>query len=303
MPGLALEIAERGGVDVEYGESPNTLLLTEADLEEAGREERLAPYVRAGGALTRWLDATKLREIFPSLAPEWRAGLTNPERQVEPYKYTLALAQAAEQLGASMKQGEAVGFETQGDRITGLELAKGEILSADHFVIAAGPWSRPLAFHLGIDIPMDVVMAECIRVEMPGGLPLHTLVADDYRIIPKLNGEVILGPYVGSMSPRETYDDSLTEELKLKTLAECVAILPALRDAKLLEHRGDLLALPTEGSLEQPTLGRLPQWRNGYVATHFAGLGINMSPAAGELMAELIATGKEVDERMRISRQ
>jgi glycine/D-amino acid oxidase-like deaminating enzyme len=150
---------------------------------------------------------------------------------------------------------------------------------------------------------MDVVMAECIRVEMPGGLPLHTLVADDYRIIPKLNGEVILGPYVGSMSPRETYDDSLTEELKLKTLAECVAILPALRDAKLLEHRGDLLALPTEGSLEQPTLGRLPQWRNGYVATHFAGLGINMSPAAGELMAELIATGKEVDERMRVSRQ
>jgi glycine/D-amino acid oxidase-like deaminating enzyme len=39
-------------------------------------------------------------------------------------------------------------------------------------------------------------------------------------------------------------------------------------------------------------LGKLPQWHNGYVATHFGLLGISMSPAAGELMAELIATGK-----------
>jgi len=292
MPDLALEIAERGGIDVEYGESPNTLLLTEADLDQAGREALLAPYIRAGGTETGWLDATQLREVFPSLSPEWRAGITNPEGQVEPYKYTLGLAQAAEQLGANMKQGEAVGFETQGDRVTGLLLASGEILSGDHFVIAAGPWSRPIASQLGVDIPMRMLMAECIRVEVPGGLPFQTLVAGDYWIIPKLNGEVILGPYVGSMSPRETYDNSLNEELKLKALTECAAILPALEEAKLLEHRGDLLTMPAEAPFEKPTLGRLPEWRNGYVATHFGGLGINMSPAAGELMAELIATGK-----------
>ena len=135
-------------------------------------------------------------------------------------------------------------------------------------------------------------MAECIQVELSGGLPFQTLVAGDHWIIPKVNGEVILSPYVGSMSPRETYDDSLNEELKLKTLTECVAILPALEDAKLLEHRGDLLSMRAEGSLEKPVLGRLPQWRNGYVATHFGPLGISMSPAAGELMAEMIATGK-----------
>jgi glycine/D-amino acid oxidase-like deaminating enzyme len=292
MPDLALEIAERGGIDVEYGESPNTLLLTEAELDRAGREELLAPYVRAGGVETGWLDAAQLREVFPSLSPEWQAGITNPEGQVEPYRYTLGLAQAAEQLGARMKQGEAVGFETQGDRITGLELASGEILSGDHFVIAAGPWSRPLASHLGVDIPMRMLMAECIRVDVPGGLPFQTLVAGDYWIIPKVNGEVILSPYVGSVSPRETYDDSLNEELKLQTLTDCAAILPALEQAKLLEHRGDLLAMPAEAPLQKPTLGRLPEWRNGYVATHFGGLGINMSPAAGELLAELIATGK-----------
>ena len=292
MPDLALEITERGGIDVEYGESLNTVLLTEADLDQAGSEAHLAPYVRAGGVETGWLDATQLREVFPSLSPEWRAGITNPEGQVEPYKYTLGLAQAAEHLGASMKQGEAVGFKIQGDRITGLELASGEILSGDHFVIAAGPWSRPIASHLGVDIPMRMVMAECLRVEVPGGLPFQTLVAGDYWIIPKVNGEVILSPYLGCMSPRETYDDSLNEELILKTVTECAAILPELGDAKLLEHRGDLLSMPADAPSEKPVLGKLPQWHNGYVATHFGPLGISMSPAAGELMAELIATGK-----------
>jgi glycine/D-amino acid oxidase-like deaminating enzyme len=39
-------------------------------------------------------------------------------------------------------------------------------------------------------------------------------------------------------------------------------------------------------------MGRFPDWRNGYVATRFGGDGVCMSPAAGELMAELIDTGK-----------
>ena len=115
--------------------------------------------------------------------------------------------------------------------------------------------------------------------------------AGDYWIIPKVNGEVILSPYEASASVRDDFNDTLTEELKLNTVADCLEILPALKEAKLVEHRGDLLAFrPT--SRGKPTLGRLPQWKNGYLATHFGGLGIMMSPAAGDLMAELIVTGQ-----------
>jgi glycine/D-amino acid oxidase-like deaminating enzyme len=191
-----------------------------------------------------------------------------------------------------VKQGEAVGFATRGDRIIGLKLAAGDLLEADHFVIAAGPWSRSVASHLGVDVPMGLFMTECVRVEVPGGLPFQTLVAGDYWIIPKVNGEVILSPYVGSISPRDDFDDSLTEALRLRTVSDCAEILPALEEAKLVEHRGDLLAMRASPPFQKPTLGRLPQWANGYLATHFAGLGINMSPAAGELMAELVATGR-----------
>jgi glycine oxidase len=292
MPELALEISERGGIDVEYGESPSTALLTEADIEEVGRDGLLAPYQQAGGIETGWLDAAQLRDLFPSLASKWVAGITNPEGQVESYKYTLGLAQAAEHLGARFKQGEAVGFATRGDRITGVRLATGDLLEADHFAIAAGPWSRPVASHLGVDLPMSLTVTECVRVEVPGGLPFQTLVAGDFWIIPKLNGEIILSQYVGSISSRDEYDASLTDEMSLQTVSGCAEILPQLEEAKLLEHRGDLLAMRASAPFQKPTLGRLPQWQNGYLATHFAGLGINMSPAAGELMAELIATGR-----------
>jgi len=292
MPELALELSERGGIDIEYGESPNTFLFTEMDVEEKGRDGLLAPYLQAGGIETGWLDSAQLREIFPSLESKWVAAATNPEGQVESYKYTLGLAQAAEHLGARVKQGEAVGFATRGDRITGLKLATGDLLEADHFVIAAGPWSRSVASHLDVDVPMLLFATECIRVEVPGGLPFQTLVAGDYWIIPKLNGEVILSPYVGSLTPRDGFDDSLTEEIMLRTLSDCAGILPALEDARLLEHRGDLIAMRASAPFQRPTLGRLPGWENGYLATHLGGLGINMSPAVGELMAELIATGR-----------
>ncbi|MDE0239596.1 MAG: FAD-binding oxidoreductase [bacterium] len=291
MPDLALDIAERGGVDIEYGESLHTLLLTEKEVDEKGQDEMLAPYRQAGAIETGWLDAHQLRDVFPSLHPKWVAGITSPQGQVEPYKYTLGLAQSAECLGALVKQGEAVGFAMQGDRITGLKLLSGELLEADHFVIAAGPWSRALASHLGVDVPMLTIMAECIRVSLPTGLPFQTLEAGDYWIIPKVNGEVILSAYEGSASRRDDFNDSLTEALKLKTVSECLEILPALEEAELVEHRGDLLAL-TSMSMEKPTLGRLPEWENGYLATHFGGTGILMSPAAGELMAELIVTGQ-----------
>jgi glycine/D-amino acid oxidase-like deaminating enzyme len=172
-----------------------------------------------------------------------------------------------------------------------LQLASGERLEADHFVIAAGPWSRSVASHLDVDVPMSTIMAECIWVQLPSGLPFQTLEAGDYWIIPKVNGEVILSPYEASASVRDDFNDTLTEELKLNTVADCLEILPALKEAKLVEHRGDLLAFrPT--SRGKPTLGRLPQWKNGYLATHFGGLGIMMSPAAGDLMAELIVTGQ-----------
>ena len=292
MPDLALELAERGGIDVEYGESHNTTLVTQQQLEAVGEEQLLLPIREAGGVECGWVDADALREQFPSLCPDYVGGITVPEGQLEPYKFTLALAEAAEHMGAEVTQGEVVGFSTEGDRITGVRLASGAVIEADAVALAMGPWSAQGSAWLGREIACRNFLTQCLRVEVPGGLPLQTLVGGDYWIIPKVNSEVILAIYGTDFIERPDFDATLSDEVKLEILRGVTGILPALENAKLLEHRGDLMAYPPTPPYHKPVMGRLPGWQNGYVATRFGGLGINMSPAAGELMAELIATGR-----------
>ena len=91
---------------------------------------------------------------------------------------------------------------------------------------------------------------------------------------------------------RPDFDASLSEEMKMAVLAGVSRVLPALEDATIVEHRGDLLAMAPTPPYQKPVMGRFPKWQNGYIASRFGGDGICMSPATGELMAELIDTGK-----------
>ncbi len=58
---------------------------------------------------------------------------------VEPYRYTLAAAQAGEKLGVEMALGRVTGLITQGDRCCGVTFQGGQ-MEADAVVLAMGPW-------------------------------------------------------------------------------------------------------------------------------------------------------------------
>ena len=293
MPEFAIELKERGGIDIEYCETPSTNLVTQKEFEEAGGpQELLRPMREAGGVETDWIDSDALREQFPSLNPDYVGGITFPAGQVEPYKFTLAMAQAAEKLGAEIVRGEVVAFATEGDKITGVRLASGNELQADAVVLAMGPWIGEGSALLGREIGCRAFLTQCLRAKMPGDLPLHTLGAGDYWILPKKNGEVILAMYGPDFIERPNLDASLTEEVKLEIVKGVARVLPALEDATIVEHRGDLLAMAPTPPYQKPVMGRLPEWQNGYIASRFGGDGVCMSPATGELMAELIDTGK-----------
>jgi glycine/D-amino acid oxidase-like deaminating enzyme len=294
MPEFAIELEERGGVDIEYCETPSTSLVTAEQLEEAGGpQELLRPSLEAGGLESRFIDGDALREIFPSLNRAYVGGISHPAGQVEPYRFSLAMAQAAEKLGAEFVQGEVVDFFTQGETITGVRLASGKELQADAVVLATGPWIGKLSGKLGSPIACRPVFSECLRATLPVDLPLHTLYAGEISILPKKNGEVILATYGDKdFVDRADFDASLSEETKLAALEGVMRVLPELENATIVEHRGDLLAMAPTPPYQKPVMGRFPEWQNAYVASRFGGDGVCMSPAAGELMAELIDTGE-----------
>jgi glycine/D-amino acid oxidase-like deaminating enzyme len=293
MPEFAIELQQRGGIDIEYCETPSTNLVTRKELEEAGGAgELLRPLRKAGGVEGHWIDSDALRKDFPSLNPEYVGGISFPAGQVEPYKFTLGMAQAAENLGAEIVRGEVVGFATEGDEITGVRLASGNELEADAVVLAMGPWVGQGSALLGHEIGCRAFLTQCLRAEMPVDLPLHTLGAGDYWILPKKNGEVILAVYGPDFSERPDLDATLNERVEMQILEGVVRVLPALEDARIVEHRGDLLAMAPTPPYQKPVMGRYPNWRNAYVAARFGGDGVCMSPAVGEVMAELIDTGR-----------
>ncbi len=84
LPDIALDLQERGGIDIEYGELPAIrVALSESD--EKVVKENLS-YLRSKGYEGYWVERDDLRAIFPDINPLARGGKVSSLLQVEPYK-------------------------------------------------------------------------------------------------------------------------------------------------------------------------------------------------------------------------
>jgi glycine oxidase len=290
FPQLARELKEEGGVDVGYGELPVIRPVFD-ESEEKYLKERVSE-LKGDGFEVNWIEADDVKARCPDIAPGVLGGTLWSGQQVEPYRYTLALAQAAEVKGASIKQGEAVGFRYQGSKVTSVTLATSEI-EADVVVLAMGPWTAQAAAWLGKELPMRVTRDQCLVLEVPQWLPPWRITSGQgagVAIVPKVDGKVILGHWEDD---KVDFDDRPTEEFRLSVMEAAVATIPRLEEAKLIEHRAAVEAWhPISG---QPMLGRLPGWDNVYLVTWLAGFGIQWSPAVGRIMTDLIVKGRSED--------
>ena len=299
LPDIALDLQERGGIDIGYGELP-WIKVALSENDEKDLRESLSIQKSQGYYEGYWIEENDLKTIYPDINPLVRGGVVLHYFQVEPYKYTLGLAQAAEKMGASIRQGEAVGFQRQGSRVTSVTLATGTEVEADVFVLAMGPWSGQGTSRLGKEVPILINREQCLRMQVPKQLPPYALATPAAQtIIPKVNGEVILG-HAGLADLQTSFDVSLTtEEAKMTLVNDAIELLPTLNDAELVEQRGDFECWSPPPNRIQPVLGRLPEWDNAYIATRFGTLGMMLSLGAGQTMADLIIADGRIPERVK----
>ncbi len=290
FPQLAQELKEEGGIDVGYGELPVIRAVFD-ESEEKYLKERVSQ-LKSESFEVSWIEAEEVKARCPDIAPGIRGGTLWSGQQVESYKYTLALAQAAEAKGASIRQGEAVGLRGQGSRVASVVLAAREV-ETDVVVLAMGPWTGQGTGWLGKEIPMRVLRDQCLVLEVPQRLPpwrITSGLGGGVAIVPKVDGKVILGHREDDMVD---FDDRPTEEFGLSVMQMAVDTIPRLEEARLIEHRAALVAWHPSGG--QPLLGRLPGWDNVYLVTWLAGFGIQWSPALGRIMADLIVKGHSAE--------
>lgn len=299
MRDVAEELREKGGVDIQYGYSPNISVATN-DYEEEMLRLGLQGMQAQGYYEAEWLDDRDVRSIYPDIHSTIQGGLLVHNRQVETYRYNLGLAQAAEKLGVTIGNGEVVGFRTVGSRVAAVCLASGREIAADTFVLTMGPWTSLATKMLGQERPVLLNRDQCLVLRMPGPTPPYAIrLWSGNQIVPKTDGTIILG-HAGVPDLQPGYDvPDITTEVKEELIQTSLEILPSLAASTIVDHRGDLEGFGPAPVYVEPMLGRLPEWDNVYIAFRFGTMGVMASLGTGECMAELIASQGRIGGRYR----
>jgi glycine/D-amino acid oxidase-like deaminating enzyme len=229
---------------------------------------------------------------FAALAYEPRGGYGDP------YRTAQAFAAAARRGGADIRQGTAVtGVLASRGRVTGVQLASGERLAAGAVVIAAGPWSVALAAPHGIGLPIRVCREQILLVapgQPLGPVPvLSDLVCLQYlRAEP--SGELLCGNSdLHEVEPADPdhYRNRADAGFIEAAAAKLARRFPGLPDAAVASSYAGCYDITPDFN---PVIGSTGI--DGLtVAAGFSGHGFKISPAVGELIADLVCTGASAD--------
>ena len=181
---LAAELLERTGIDIGYRRAP--LLHVTLDEAEEARLRGHRAWQLDHGMTVGWLDGAAALDLEPALNPAVRAALLYQDHyQVLPRALAQALARAATDLGAVVREGAAVDrLLTQGDRVIGVALGSETIRSAET-VAANGAWASAWAEALHTPIPVRPVRGQMVGLSTTATPLRHAISSSSGYILTK----------------------------------------------------------------------------------------------------------------------
>ncbi len=251
-PALAQALADETDIDIQFQPRP-LLRIALADDEAEQLTQRLAWQQAQPGYTVRWLDAGDARKLEPRIAPETVGALhVEGGSDVEPYRLTLALAQAAEKRGAVIRTGEVTAIRRHGGRVSGVAMGSEEI-ACDTALIAMGPWSAQAEEWLGLRLPVRPLKGQIIRLRAEGAPYLHSIGhGSNYAMTKPSDGLV----WCGTTEEEAGFDESRTTEARDRIIESTLRMLPALESAELVLQTACLRPVAEDGAI---VLGKVPR--------------------------------------------
>jgi glycine/D-amino acid oxidase-like deaminating enzyme len=259
---------------------------------EAVRVERL----RAAGAHGYLVDVADVRAMEPQLTGDVAGASFFPaDLQCAPRAIARALAGGLPRVHTGV---EVHGVALEHGRVTALPTSDGTLACAAA-VIAAGPWSRPLAEAAGLALPLEPRKGQLVRLAATGDERLirHKVVEAGYlgsvasvdaglQVTTVLEttweGDVL----VGSSRERRGFDLSVDETVSAAMLQQAFALMPGLRGLAVNAAWAGLRPwLPDH----LPAIGRSSAVAGLWLATGHEGAGVALGPVTGRLVAQLYA--------------
>jgi glycine oxidase len=201
--------------------------------------------------------------------------------QVRNPRHLKALVQANTRLGVRLlPHTEVRNFLRHEDCVSAIVTDQGE-LSANRFLLATGAWTAAIAAQLGWSPPIQPVRGQIALLDtgQPGTRPI--LLQGKRYLVPRPDGLLL----AGSTEEEAGFDARPTAGGVGELLAFATHLVPGLSAATLVRSWAGL----RPGSPDSwPFLGRLPGWRNVFVAAGHFRAGIQLSPATGQVMTDLL---------------
>jgi FAD-dependent oxidoreductase domain-containing protein 1 len=271
-----------------------------------------------------WLhlgDKQKLKELYPWLNNEdltLGSYSTKNEGYFDPWAYVNALKAKAKTMGVDFIEAEVVGGTVEVDESSGGMVLKSlstkddedDIKSAT-FINAAGAWSNGLVSKINAAAPKQltslpvearkrcIFMFHCPDLEKgpPSSTPL-TVFPDGVYFRPEGKG----GRFITGLSPHADMDPHCDDDRALDFVDHVMfesemwpslaTYVPAFENIKVMSSWAGFYEYNT---LDQNCImGAHPDVNNFLICAGFSGHGLQMSPAAGMAMAELVTDGKFV---------
>lgn len=285
---LARALWEDVGLDVEYRET-GIVRVAKDEAERVELQRRLR-WQQARGLAGEWLEPDELGKVEPLLGGvvgHVLAGGTwlPDEAQVRGSRFVQALAAASLKRGARVREGSWVtDIDTADGRVTGLRLrgpGAGEVVSAGHYVLAAGVWSADLARATGRELPIGPVKGQILTLRALDPFPRHVIWSGDCYLVPKVDGQLVLGA-----TEEEGNYDAHPTLAGLGALSE--AALEFLPWAGRFAVEGMWAGLRPATPDRFPIVGRPPGLDNLILATAHFRNGILLGPLTGRAVTGLV---------------
>lgn len=245
---------------------------------------------RSEGFDAELVPARQLYALEPSLAKGLAGALLQRSHwELDSYRFTLALAQAAEKQGAVIVSAEAAGLVEKSGAVAGVRTRAGAVIPASAVVIASGPWAGTPPEVRGAwpdtvplpALPVRPVKGEILRLRLPGDSFMRRCGMNGRNVGRKPDGMV----WAGTTEWERGFDSTPTVEGRDSIMFGALKYAPLLANAVLVEHTACLRPLAADGL---PIIGRASQLQGVFVAAAAGKKGVLLSLAMAKMTSGLV---------------
>ncbi|MBN9120401.1 MAG: FAD-dependent oxidoreductase [Planctomycetes bacterium] len=274
FPDFSAELRDLTGVDNGYRRCGGIEFLTaeDADVPDVWAAEGIA-FTRVPLAYAQRLEPLGIVEGEPYLLPGF-AQVRNPW-------HLRALVAACGRVGAALLPHTGVeGWEFDRNDISAARLANGDRVVAGQFLLAAGAWSEKLLHALGHRPHVHPVRGQIALLR--GESCSRVLMFGKRYLVPRGDGLTLVG---STEEPEAGFEKRTTSEGIGDLVAFARRVVPVLSAAALETSWAGLRPGSPDGL---PFLGRVPGWRNAFVAAGHFRAGVQLSIGTAQALSELL---------------